>query len=173
MPLPVTRGSLESLFKAQRAALVGRLIRLVSCRETAEDLAHETYLRVARAIDQGAVAHLPTYLFQTARNLAIDHLRRERRSDRLMDRSDFDVRTRAIATGEATPERAAADRQSLDRLTAALRTLPERPRRILLLSRVEGLSYPEIAAHLGVSESTVYKDMRLALARCLEAVDDP
>ena len=41
-----------------------------------------------------------------------------------------------------------------------------------MLSRLEGLTYPEIARRLGVSENTVYNDIRAALARCLAAVDD-
>ena len=41
-----------------------------------------------------------------------------------------------------------------------------------MLSRLEGLTYPEIARRLGVSENTVYNDIRAALASCLASLDD-
>jgi RNA polymerase sigma-70 factor (ECF subfamily) len=166
------RQALESLFTTRRSALVWRLFRMVSCRDTAEDLAQETYIRVARAVDQGRVEHLPSFLFQTGRNLALDHLRHERRGDRLLDRSNFEDQVRTLASPTPSPEQTTSDRQSVELLFQALQELPERTRRIFYLARVEGVSYPEIARQMGISESTVYKDMRLALARCLMAIEE-
>ena len=60
----------------------------------------------------------------------------------------------------------------LHRVEDALAGMPERARRALTLSRLEGLSYPEIARELGVSENTVYNDIRTALAHCLAARGD-
>ncbi len=161
----------ETIFRRHRATLVGRLRRLVSCRDTAEDLAHEAYVRVATALERQPVEHVPTFLFQTAHNLAIDHLRRETRRNRLFDRGDPDTVADTVPSRDASPETAAADRQALARLVAALDGLPERTRQVLLLGRVEGLSYPQIAQRLGVSQTTVYKDMQTALAHCLDAVE--
>lgn len=89
-----------------------------------------------------------------------------------MDRSNFENHARTVASPTASPEQTTSDRQSVERLSKALQKLPERTRRIFCLARVEGLSYPEIARQLGISESTVYKDMRLALAHCLMAMEE-
>lgn len=65
-----------------------------------------------------------------------------------------------------SPDAAAVAREELRSLRAALRTLPRRARRVLLLNRLDGLSYAEIAHALGVSVSTVEKDMIRALEVC-------
>ncbi len=165
------RRSLELVFQTHRPTLVRRLLRLVGCSATAEDLVHESFVRVVGAVDRQAVDHVPSFLFQTAHNLALDHLRRERRGDRVFDRAHTEDDLRVLAAPDQSPERQAADRQAVSRLLAIMADLPERSRQVLLLSRIEGLSYPQIAARLGVSENTVYKDMRTALARCLAGME--
>ena len=57
-------------------------------------------------------------------------------------------------------------------LDQALKGVPHRARRVLILNRLEGWSYPEIAEHLGVSATTVQKDIRLALACCIDALSE-
>jgi DNA-directed RNA polymerase specialized sigma24 family protein len=37
---------------------------------------------------------------------------------------------------------------------------------VLVLRRVEGWTFPDITEHLGVSATTVQKDLRLAMATC-------
>ena len=71
------RSTLDTLFLQQRNTLVGTLFRIVRCEQTAEELAHESYLRVAGAIAKKPVEHIQAFLYQTARNLALDHLRHE------------------------------------------------------------------------------------------------
>ena len=160
---------LENLFKCHRRHLIWKTFRMVSCHETAEDLVNEAYTRIASVIGGRPVDHLPTFLYQMAHNLAIDYLRRERTRGRFVESREGDAAMLHVASPEASPETIAADRQRLDRLAQALSTLPARTRTVLLLNRIEGLPYPEIARRLGVSESTVYKDVQLALSRCLSA----
>ena len=52
-------------------------------------------------------------------------------------------------------------------IDAMLNTLPLKVRRAFLLSRLDGLSYREIAAELGVSERMVKKYMARAMLHCL------
>lgn len=165
------RDLLTQIFQAQRRALVGTLYRMVGCLYTAEDLAHDAYLRVAKAVCERPVTHLQAFLYQTARNLALDHIRRERLRGTFMSAAP-DGTTDAIAAPQPSQETAVMDAQNLNQVEDALATLPDRARRALMLSRLEGLTYPEIARRLGVSENTVYNDIRAALARCLAAVDD-
>lgn len=51
---------------------------MVKDRSTAEDLLQEVWLRVNRAVEERPVNHLKPFIFQTARNLALDHLRARR-----------------------------------------------------------------------------------------------
>jgi RNA polymerase sigma factor (sigma-70 family) len=160
---------LDALFLQQRSALVGTLFRIVRCEQTAEELAHESYLRVARAIAKKPVEHIQAFLYQTARNLAFDHLRHELVRQRVeAESTSADVID--VAFEAASPEAEAIDRQRLALLETALSRLPERARQVLVLSRIHEWSYPKIAAHLGVSPNTVYNDIRLAMAHCLDVV---
>lgn len=164
------RSTLDTLFLQQRSALVGTLFRIVRCEQTAEELAHESYLRVARAIAQKPVEHIQAFLYQTARNLAFDHLRHELVRRRVEGESASAGKILEVASDAASPEAEAIDRQRLAVLEAALAALPERARQVMVLSRVHEWPYPKIAAHLGVSPNTVYNDVRLAMACCLDAI---
>ncbi|MCP5854195.1 hypothetical protein NL323_30110, partial [Klebsiella pneumoniae] len=58
--------------------------RMVGNPSTAEDLLQETYLRVSRALGERPIEHLEPFVFQTARNLALDHLRTRRVQSRML-----------------------------------------------------------------------------------------
>src|SRR6218665_3168384 len=75
---------LDELFMAQRGTLLRTLQRMVGNSSTAEDLLQETYLRVSAALAEHSIEHLAPFLFQTARNLALDHLRGVRRQGRIV-----------------------------------------------------------------------------------------
>jgi RNA polymerase sigma-70 factor (ECF subfamily) len=165
------RDLLTQIFEAQRRSLIGTLYRMVGCLATSEDLAHDAYLRVAKAVRERPVTHLQAFLYQTARNLALDHLRRERIRGGFMSEAP-DGAAASIAAPQPSQETAVIDAQRLNQVEGALSALPERARKALTLSRLEGLTYPEIARRLGVSENTVYNDIRAALAHCLASLDD-
>lgn len=150
--------SLLQLFQAERSRVLRLLDRITGCRAVAEDLSQEAFLRLWH---RPASDHHRSYLFRTAQNLAIDHLRAQRVRRDFAEHGDDEE-----AADEFAPDRSAAARQQFDRLLAGLRELPERAQRAFLLNRVDGLSYAEIARHLGVSVSTVEKDMIRTLDAC-------
>lgn len=61
------------------------------------------------------------------------------------------------------PTMALEARDMLNRVHVAIETLPDRTREIFMAHRFEDLTYPEIAARLGVSVKTVEKHISLAL----------
>lgn len=134
---------------------------------TAEDLLQETYLRVTRALSERAIEHLEPFVFQTARNLALDHLRARRVQARTMveDAPAADVYN-VVAPDVALDDATHAERL-LANLTTHLQTLTPRQQKIFTLSRLNGHSYREIAAQLGVSASTVQKELKLIMAICV------
>lgn len=165
------RHQFAALFSSQRGALVRWLARLTGDRHAAEDLAQDAYVKTAAAAEAGTVQHPQSFLYQTARNLAFDHLRRQKvraavhppASDRLM------AVVEAVPTGEPSPEARLLDRERVRRFQAALAELPERARQVLVLQRLHGLTQAEIARRLGVTERTIAKDLALALKHCLAA----
>ncbi|AOE64315.1 RNA polymerase sigma factor [Pseudomonas corrugata] len=163
----MSQSRFHHVFLAQRTPLLRTLERMVNNRSTAEDLLQETYLRVSRALGDRTVEHLEPFVFQTARNLARDHLRTRRMQSRtVLDDVPLEVVHNVIAP-QSSAEDAVHAEQMLERLNSSLQALSPRQQRIFILSRLHGHGYQDIAAELGVSLSTVQKELKLIMAICV------
>jgi len=163
----VSQSRFNAVFVTQRLSLLRTLQRMVSNPSTAEDLLQETYLRVSRALRERPVEHLEPFVFQTARNLALDHLRSRRAQARMLVDDVPEEVLHNVAAPLGSSEDAAHAEQLLKHLSVSLNQLTERQRRIFMLSRVHGASYQEIAEQLKVSPSTVQKELKLIMAICM------
>jgi len=163
----VSQSRFNAVFVTQRLSLLRTLQRMVSNPSTAEDLLQETYLRVSRALRERPVEHLEPFVFQTARNLALDHLRSRRAQARMLVDDVPEEVLHNVAAPLGSSEDAAHAEQLLKQLSVSLNQLTERQRRIFMLSRVHGASYQEIAEQLKVSPSTVQKELKLIMAICM------
>lgn len=151
---------LRALFLAHRRELEVYLTRQVRCRDTAADLVQEAFARLAQQLPAPAPSNARAYLYRTAQNLAIDHFRRGER------RQTYPVPLEHLADlpDAAVPaDRAFEARWTLEALREAMGTLPRRTQEIFELNRIEGLTYVEVAQHLGISESSVQKHLATAL----------
>ncbi|MEW5422939.1 RNA polymerase sigma factor [Amorphus sp. 3PC139-8] len=161
---------LTDVYLSQRNQLTGRVMRIVRDRQTAEDLAQEAYLRACHALEAGPIEHLEAFLHQTARNLALDYLRRTRSRARFEVVDADDRLTSSVAADTPDPEAVAIDRERLRLFQDELARLPERAQNVLVLSRLEGWTNAHIAEVLGVSQRTVFNDLKLAMTHCREAM---
>lgn len=163
----MSQSRFHHVFLAQRTPLLRTLQRMVNNPSTAEDLLQETYLRVTRALGERTVEHLEPFVFQTARNLALDHLRARRIQSRtLLDDVPQEVVHNVVAP-QSSAEDAAHAEQMLERLNLRLQALSTRQQQIFILSRLHGHSYQDIAKRLDVSLSTVQKELKLIMAICV------
>lgn len=161
---------LNDVFLLHRRSLMGTAFRIVRDRQTAEDLTQEAYLRAHRAIETGPIEHIEAFLHQTARNLAIDYLRRRKTRTRYEDEGVDLQEVENVAADVPTLEAALIEREQMRRFEQVLQGLPERPRRAWILSQIEGWSYAQIAEHLGVSRNTVYNDIKFVMGHCHDAL---
>ncbi|AVI83505.1 RNA polymerase subunit sigma-24 [Pseudomonas syringae pv. tomato] len=168
--LSVSQSHFNDVFLAQRAVLLRTLQRMVGNPSTAEDLLHETWLRVSRALTEHPVDHLEPFVFQTARNLALDHLRARRIHARTLVEDVSPGQLERVVAQLGKPEDAAHAKHLLESLSASLSTLSPRQQKIFTLSRLNGCSYLEIAEQLQVSASTVQKELKLIMAICIGVV---
>ncbi|MEQ9557398.1 MAG: sigma-70 family RNA polymerase sigma factor [Rhodospirillales bacterium] len=146
--------------------LLSFLGRRLGSRTLAADIAHDLYIKLLRTEDDPAVRDSRAYLFTMAANLALDHLRVEKRRGEILAEADGLVWR---ASEDLTPERHVMAKAELAHVEAAIRALPERCRRVFHMSRFEGLSQPEIAGRLGIGITTVYKDLKFALDTLVKA----
>ena len=124
-------------------------------RQIAEDLAQETFLRIARKpIDWRSPKAV---LARTALNVALDHLRRE----------GAQRRPKLVADGGAREPVSLPDQHEVLFHREVVASLPRNLRDVYCLSRFGGLTYAEIAMHLGISVKAVEKRMTKALAHCM------
>ncbi len=131
---------------------VWRFLRsLLRDADLARDVAHETFLRLRPVVEREGVPR-PAYVFASARNAAMSHLRRQRTQRRHIVPLDPERRDAPDAT---TPDRELHRAELRSALDAALATLDETHRSVFLLSEVEGLRYEEIAEILDVPPGTV------------------
>ena len=158
---------IKALFLAHRRELQAYLTEKLRDADTAADLTQETFLRYAEHRQGGgaAVIHDRSFLYRTARNLAIDHVRKQARQ-RTDATADEDL---ARLPGEGpSPESATDARRRLDRLRAAVEELPQRTRQVFVLARIEGLTHREVADRLEISESSVQKHLAKALQHVMQ-----
>jgi RNA polymerase sigma-70 factor (ECF subfamily) len=130
-----------------------------------EDLVQDLYLKVIGLRDE-PVSNPPAFLYRLASNLMLDRLRMSRRSGaRDADwRSSHQTSVGPVDVVDAPDAEAAViARQRLDRVMSALATLSPRTQQIFKLHKIDGLSYAETAAALGITKSAVEKQISLAL----------
>jgi RNA polymerase sigma-70 factor, ECF subfamily len=152
----------RDLFEKHSRAIVNFAYNFVGSRPRAEELAQDIFLQIYRA---GARyephAKFTTWLYRIATNACLNEVRRpERRyKTRSLEHEPDDSRERAeigIADPQAVSgESALAGRELEARIRDVLGELPENQRAALILSRVDGLSYRQVADALECSESAV------------------
>lgn len=138
--------------------------------EDAADVAQETYARLMRNYKHDLLPETAaTLIFRIAANVANDSFRR-RKSHHAKDHCSVDLVP--LASDEPSQERRLHARQQLERLYAAIESLAPRCQQVFLLSRVDGMTYTEIARHCGISTSMVEKHITKALAALREKMGD-
>jgi RNA polymerase sigma-70 factor (ECF subfamily) len=165
----------EQAFEAIAARYYSGLLRYLTAHvgsaDVAEDLLQDIMVRIWHRRETLAPhGELRVYLYTAARRQVLDDARGRRRAQQRNDRLS---REWSDPLSDHDPFEGDIDR---DRLLAAIgaaaETLPAGARDIWRLYRDHGMSYPEIAAVLGVSVSTVKTQMSRTLAK-LRAVAKP
>ncbi len=160
--------TLTHLYLRHIAALRGFVAARVGCRETAGELAHESFVRLMTRPGGEALLDPRAFLFRIADNLVIDHWRANPvRPEQFSDIAEHEH----LASEAPGPERHAAARQQLERLRRAVEGLPPQCRRIFIRHKFDGLTQAAIAVEFGISLNAVEKHLIRALVRlrqCLE-----
>ena len=150
-------------FFKQNFRVVSRYVsKLVSAPDVADELTQEAFARVS-LVGLDSVQSPQGLLMRTAKNLAIDHVRRSR----IVSFESLDGGTVAeIGDSAPSAEDWVAAREELERVGEVIKELPPKCRRVFLLLRVEELSFKEVAAEMGLSETMVRKYAARALEHC-------
>jgi RNA polymerase sigma-70 factor (ECF subfamily) len=155
------REAFAILFKHFAPRVKAYLMRAGAADGLAEELTQEAMVSVWRkaALFDPARASVSTWIFTIARNLRVDHLRRQGQAAFGLDELDCD----AIASPLPSPDEQMLTRQREAGVRDALRQLPEEQVQVLRLSFFEDQPHARIAQELGIPLGTVKSRVRLAM----------
>ena len=142
----------EEVVRDHSARVYRLAYRLTGNRHDAEDLTQEVFVRVFRSLSSYQPGTFEGWLHRITTNLFLDQVRRKQRIR--FDALAEDAGDRLPST-DIGPERAYEHRNLDDDVQTALDALPPDFRAVVVLCDIEGLSYEEIAATLGVKLGTV------------------
>jgi len=153
--------SLQHLYVEHHGWLQSWLRTRLNNAADAADLAHDTFLRILQRRQVPAVLEPRAYLRTIARGLVIDLWRH-----RDIEQAWLETLAGLPEVQVPSPEVSALAIEALVSIDRMLDTLPERMRCIFLMAQLDGLPCPRIAEHLGISLSTVERDLAKALRHC-------
>lgn len=160
--------AMQSFIRTERPALLHFLRNRISPAEEAEEAVQDSFMRLLRYQYSKPAFAWRFLLYRIASNIVTDHARYAR-SHHAMRHVQLD--DLAIATSEPSPERQVSGKQELALLRTAILELSPKCRQVFLLNRVRGMSYAQIARHLGISVKMVEKHIHKAVTLCLDKVN--
>jgi RNA polymerase sigma factor (sigma-70 family) len=154
----------ERLFAEHRAALQTFFRRRIRSKADAADLAQEVYVRMLRIGDQEAIRNPVHYLYTVANNLVKEHAALDRRQASGIDIDEAPAYEQLETLPQFDGDLDASQRVA--RLGVVLQQLRPKCRAAVELRFTHGLSFREIAMHLGVSPQMAKKYVAQALGHC-------
>ncbi len=149
----------KEFFFLMQPSIFRFLYRYLCNKQLAEDLCQETFINFWTHRQQINPSLFPkSYLYQIARNLALNHISR-----------DHSLNESSLISNEYHSSFFNAEEEYdkhllLDEFQSAVNQLPERCRAIFILSKYEGFEYSEIAETLDISLQTVKNQMNKAIS---------
>ena len=150
----------EQLYRRYSAGIERFVAGRVRDRGRAEDLVQEIFLsalRRLRATDT-EITFRP-WIFEIAKNAAIDHYRRTSRTEEVSIHADDALRPadqlRLVGGAHMRPENAFLHKERFNQLRGAFAELSTNHHRVLVLRELEGLSYREIAQKMDMTRPAV------------------
>lgn len=148
------------LFRSHYDWLCGRLHRHLDSRAHAEDIAADTFVQLLTSPDRLPIRQPRALLTTIAQRLMYQLWRRRDLERAYLDALDHDETCRA-----PSPEDLAQTLEALQAIDLMLGGLPAKVKATFLLSRLNGLTYPQIAVELGISQRSVSDYMARVLTR--------
>ncbi|MFJ7286540.1 sigma-70 family RNA polymerase sigma factor [Pseudomonas sp. NPDC099000] len=157
------RNNVDRLFRAHYPWLCARLRRHLGSNPSVEDIAAETFVHLLESPALTPIREPRALLTTIARRLVYQLWRR-----RDLERQHLEQLQQTDVVGGRSPEDLLQLSQTLKSLDLALDRLPGKVRATFLMSRVDGLTYPQIAAELGISQRSVSVYMTRTHALCAQ-----
>jgi len=161
---------LESFYRRYRAELRAYVMRAFGIGPPEpDDVVQTAFMKFASLSGDSRVGNPRAFLYATARNIVLDHHRRTRVAETHAREVQL---TTLDGCYEISPERILLDKERVGLLVEALAQMPLRRRRMVLMNRFNNLTCEAIGRRLGVSTSTVQKQVVQGIADCLRKLGE-
>jgi RNA polymerase sigma-70 factor (ECF subfamily) len=136
----------------------------VRSREIAEELVQDAFLKVWQ--NRKSINTVEAYLHTTVKNLSLNHLKSKYHRDHsgFLEIDDSDQKNAHAENELENKELEAAIEEGIS-------LLPEKCRVAFILTRDQEMTYQEVASHLGVSKETVKSQIKIALRKLKNHLD--
>lgn len=152
----MTREQFKLLFDTHFDAIRRYLYFRSGDRVISTDLAQDTFLRIWEKQMNLDIAKDVGLLYKMAGDLFVSHVRRDRLSKGLTKKLSFDME-------QAGPDQELQFKELKETYEKALNRMPEKQRIVFLMSRLDDMTYQEIASRLSLSVKAIEKRMSAAL----------
>ena len=150
----------EVLYNDHHHWLTGWLRRKLGCPENAADLAQDTFIRVLSAREAPTLIEPRAFLTTVAKRVLFNfYLRQD------LERAYLEALAQMPEHVAPSEEDRAIILQTLLELDQLLDGLPKQVKRAFLLAQLDGLTYAQIGAQLGISIATVKRHLTKAAMR--------
>jgi RNA polymerase sigma-70 factor, ECF subfamily len=160
------RRRFEELFLPYLDAAYNLARWIVQHDQNAQDVVQDAYLRAFKGFRRFRGGNARAWFLTTTRNTAYDWLNRHAAEEKLIP-YDEEKHAEIIVMNE--PEHDLVSEERKERLQIALERLPPEFREVIVLYELEGLSYKELAATLGIPIGTVMSRLSRARRRLQES----
>jgi len=154
----------RALFERYHRRAYSLAFGVVRHRDDALDVVQDAFIKAHRHIAKfEGTSSFYTWLYRIVMNLAIDHIRKSKRS-RTVEFDDGIGHSESDSVGEESllprvldenPGRSLVRKEMREHIGAALAELSENHRAVLVMRELEGLSYEEMAQTMGCSKGTI------------------
>lgn len=157
------RREIQTIYHAHHSWLVSWLKRRLGCIDNANDVAHDTFLRlITKSLSVSQIDEPRAFLTTIANGLMVDQFRRK-----AVEQAYLQALMHLPATFVPSPEEQMAMLEVLLQLDQLLNGLKPVVRKVFLLSKLEGLTYQEISSMLDIPLRTIESHMAVALRHVL------
>ena len=153
----------DKLFHTQYLSLADALYKvafyILETQQDAEDAVQELYLKLWKNKDVlDGIKNPKAYAMTILRNLCLDRIRQ---SSRIAEEEPAEQNE-----ASTDPYRQMDEKERLEKVLAAVKSLPERQREILILRTIQDLSFEEITERTGMN----YLTIRVLLSRARQTI---
>lgn len=148
----------EKVFREHFDRLLNFAFNMVKNEEAARDIVQQVFLNFWNMRDKVKIkSSLQGYLFRSVYNSSLNHIKSSARSIRVSNYSGYE--DKLFKNDDETQ----VEEERLKLLQESIDKLPAKRRAIFMLNRFNGMTYKEVAEHMGISVKMVEKQIAKSL----------